>query len=79
MLKRIAENLPVSLHRSGRQRRITEAMLNEHRQHMNCKGMAELMRTDVDVEAEGSAPRGSTGEDDFPGVRLYRQADLREP
>ena len=74
-----AENLPVSLHRPSRQRGVADAVLNEHRQHVNGKGMSELMGADVDIETEGSASAGGTGEDDFPGVRPYRQADLREP
>ncbi|MDZ7874523.1 MAG: hypothetical protein U5N27_16160 [Rhizobium sp.] len=79
LLERIAENLPISLHRPSRQGSIAEAVLNEHRQHVNGEGVTELMRADADIETEGSAPAGGTGESDFPGVRLHRQADLQKP
>ncbi|TXR49498.1 hypothetical protein FVA77_09255 [Phyllobacterium endophyticum] len=52
-----------------------QTVLDERRQPT-----AKEWRSWCDTETEGSASAGSTGEaDDFAGVRLRRQADLRKP
>ena len=58
---------------------VAEAMLDQHRQHMNREGVPELMRADADGHAGvGAAPAGPR-EDRFPGVGLDRLANLGQP
>ena len=81
LLQRVAQQPAIAFCAGGRviTSALAEAMLNQHSQHMHREGVAELVRIDPDRKACSGASARCPGKGSFPGVRLYRQADLGQP
>ena len=81
LLQGIAQKPAITFHVRRRRfaGRVAQSVLNQHRQHMHGKGMAELMRVDAQWDTRiGAAARGS-GEGRLPRVGLDRKTDLGHP
>jgi len=81
LLQRIAKQPTVAIHPRSRRlkRRIAQAVLNQHREHVHGKCMPELVRADAHRKTRGLAALTRSRESGFPRVRLHDQADLCQP
>ena len=79
LLKRIADQLAITIHGAHRCRRLGKAALDQHRQHVDRKGMPELMGADPDRDAGIRAAAARPREDRFPRVGEHRLPDLGQP
>lgn len=79
LLKRIADQLAIPFHGTHRCRRLGKAALDQHRQHVDRKGMPELMGADPDRDAGIRATAARPREDRFPRVGEHRMPDLGQP
>src|SRR3546814_16571614 len=77
LLKRIADQLAITFHGTYWCRRVGETALDEHGQHVDCKGMPELMGADPDRAAGVRAAAARPCEDRFPRVGQPRMAHPR--
>ena len=79
LLKRIADQLAITFHGAHWCRRVGEAALDQHGQHVDCKGMPELMGANPDRDAGVRAAAARPCEDRFPRVGQHRMAHLGQP
>jgi hypothetical protein len=79
LLQRVAQDQPIALHRPHRQCRFAQPLLDQQGEHMDCEGVAKLVRADRQREAVLCAPLAGAGEDHLPRVGADRLADLGQP
>src|SRR5208337_4460686 len=72
LLQGIAQKPSITLHVRRRRfaGRVAQSVLNQHRQHMHGKRMAELMRVDAQRDTLIGAAAGSSGESRLPRIGL---------
>lgn len=79
LLQRIAEQLSIALHRASRGRRVAQAMLDQHGEHVDSEGVTELVRADVNGQPGRVTALAGASEDRLPGVGLDGLPDLGRP
>src|SRR3546814_4267279 len=66
LLQRVAQDQPIALHRPHRQCGLAQSLLDQQSEHMDCEGVAKLVRADRQREAVLLAPLAGPGEDHLP-------------